>query len=97
MNEPGTLQCLEGKTGRVLWNERLTTTTWGSLVHAGERLYVPNRDGETVVVAAAPRFEVLSRNPLGETTQASLAVSDGEIFLRTFKHLWCIREAARSP
>jgi pyrroloquinoline quinone biosynthesis protein B len=27
-------------------------------------------------------------------TQASIAISDGEIFIRTFKHLWCIREGA---
>ena len=46
------------------------------------------------VLAAKPTFAVLSRNPLKEPTQASVAPSDGEIFIRTFKHLWCIRERA---
>jgi hypothetical protein len=35
---------------------------------------------------------VLATNPLakGEQTNSSLAISDGEVFIRTFKHLWCI-------
>ncbi|HTK74498.1 MAG TPA: PQQ-binding-like beta-propeller repeat protein [Gemmataceae bacterium] len=94
VDEPGTMRCIECQTGNLLWDQRLTSSTWGSLVHAGERLYITNRDGETFVLAAKPKFEVLSRNPLKETTQASVAVSDGEIFIRTFKHLWCIREGA---
>jgi hypothetical protein len=50
------------------------------------------RDGETVVLAANPRFELLAVNKLGggEATNSSLAISNGDIFLRTFKNLWCI-------
>jgi hypothetical protein len=62
------------------------------MVHADGRLYVLMRSGETVVVAANPKFELLAVNKLGggEKTNSSLAISNGEIFLRTFKHLWCI-------
>jgi len=94
VDEPGAFRCIECKTGKILWSEQLTKSTWGSLVRAGERLYITNRDGETFVLAAKPKFEVLSKNPLKETTQASVAPSNGEIFIRTFKHLWCIREGA---
>ena len=37
-------------------------------------------------------METLAVNSLGEFTNASLAPSDGEIFIRTHKHLWCIGE-----
>jgi outer membrane protein assembly factor BamB len=97
VDEPGTARCIEWKTGRTLWTERLTGNTWGSLVHAGGRLYVTNRAGETFVLAAKPVFEVLGRNPLKESTQASVAPSDGELFIRTFKHLWCICERPVGP
>jgi outer membrane protein assembly factor BamB len=92
VNEPGQMMCIEWKTGKLLWQERLSEKpVWGSLVHAGERLYVTNTDGETFVVAAKPKFEVLARNPLPkETTRASIGVSDGELFIRTYEHLWCI-------
>jgi hypothetical protein len=47
--------------------------------------------GKTFVLAAKPdKVEVLAENDLGEKVRASIAVSDGDLFLRTFKHLWCI-------
>ena len=51
------------------------------------------KQGETVVFAPNPReFEPIARNKLGETARASIAVSDGELYVRTYKHLWCISE-----
>jgi outer membrane protein assembly factor BamB len=92
VNEPGGMMCIEWKAGKILWEEHLSgKAVWGSLVHSGERLYVTNSDGETFVVAAAPKFEVLARNALPkETTRASVVPSDGELFIRTYEHLWCI-------
>jgi outer membrane protein assembly factor BamB len=90
VNENGVAECIETKSGKTLWTERATGRTWGSMVHADGRLYVTDQQGETVILAAKPQFEVLSRNPLGERSQSSPAVSDGEIFLRTYSHLWCI-------
>ena len=63
---------------------------WGSLVHADGRVYVTDRRGTTVVFAAGPKCEHLATNPLGEHTDASIAVSGGDLFIRTHKHLWCI-------
>jgi outer membrane protein assembly factor BamB len=90
VNEPGTAECVELRTGKTVWNERVGAGAWGSLVHAGDKLYVTNLDGETLVLAAGPKFEVVSRNPLGERTRASIAVSDGNILIRTYEHLWCV-------
>jgi outer membrane protein assembly factor BamB len=91
VNEPGTFQCLELQTGKELWTERLGKGIWGSLVYADGRLYVTNLEGETLVLAAQPTFEILGRNPLNERTLASIAVSDGALFIRTYQHLWCIQ------
>jgi hypothetical protein len=45
------------------------------------------------VLRASPSFECLATNSIGgEPMNASVAVSEGEIFIRTDKHLWCIRE-----
>jgi outer membrane protein assembly factor BamB len=91
VNEPGTAQCFEWRTGKEIFNERLGSTTWGSLVHAAGRLYSTSLRGETAVFAAKPQFEVLARNPLEERTMATPAISNGEIFIRTHEHLWCIQ------
>jgi hypothetical protein len=42
------------------------------------------------VVKPGPEFKMVSRNELGEKTDASPAISDGKIFLRGLKHLYCI-------
>ena len=95
VNEPGTAQCIEWKTGNILWTDRLTSTTWANLLHADGRLYTTSLDGESVVFAANPeKLEVLARNKIPERTLASLAVSNGEMFLRTYNHLWCLAKPA---
>jgi hypothetical protein len=90
LNDTGIVQCIELKTGQTLWSERVGAGTWGSMVHADGKLYVTSRQGETIVLAAKPTFEVLSRNPLNERSNSSPAFSNGEIFIRTYQHLWCI-------
>lgn len=91
INEPGLASCFNLKTGEDIWKqERLTSTTWGSLVHAADRLYVTNTTGETVVLKADPKLEVLAKNRLPDRVLASIAIADGEILIRGYKFLWCI-------
>jgi outer membrane protein assembly factor BamB len=48
--------------------------------------------GNTFVLEASPQAcKVLAENHLDELTRASHAVSDGQIFIRTYKHLWCVQ------
>lgn len=94
-NEPSTAMCIELTTGKTLWTERLGTRSWGTMLHADGKLYVTNSQGETIVLAAQPKFEVLSRNPLNESCESTPAIADGEIFVRTYKHLWCVSK--KSP
>jgi hypothetical protein len=62
------------------------------MVLAGDKIHLPNQSGDVIVLRASPKFEVIAVNSVGnEMCNASLAVSDGELFLRTDKHLWCIR------
>jgi outer membrane protein assembly factor BamB len=93
LNENGLAQCFDLHSGQDLWQKERASTSpsWGSLVSAGGRLYVTNHAGETLVFAAGPRFELLAKNPLGERVLASIAVSDSDLFIRSYKHLWCIR------
>ena len=90
----GIAECFELKTGNKVWAERLLGPTsrnssWSSMLLAGDSIYVPNQSGDVFVLRAEPKFEVLACNSVKEPTNASLAASDGEIFLRTDKALWC--------
>ncbi len=94
----GFAQCLDLRNGQTLWEERLTGTgakssSWSSPLLAGERLYVPNQNGDVFVLRAGPTYECLATNSLGgEPMNASLAASDNALFIRTDRHLWCIAE-----
>src|SRR5262249_24610981 len=79
------------QTGRMVWEERLTGTgarngSWSAPVLAGDRLYVPNKNADVFVLRASTRFECLATNSIGgEPMNASLAVSEREIFIRMDK------------
>lgn len=58
-----------------------------------DRLYVTNQRGTTFVFRANPeKFELLAQNELGEGSNSTPAVSDGQIFIRTMKNVCCIEE-----
>jgi outer membrane protein assembly factor BamB len=96
--DPGVAECLDLETGKVVWEQRLTgpgqnVTSWSSMVLTGDKLYVVNQGGDTFVLRASPQFELMSTNSVGERTLASHAVSNGEIFIRSYEALWCIGES----
>lgn len=84
------VECLDLKTGEVIWKENLGGRLWGSMLLADGKLFATTLEGDTYVMAAGPKFKLLATNKTGETTYAALAVSGGELFLRTHKHLYCI-------
>jgi outer membrane protein assembly factor BamB len=81
-------------TGKVLWNERLGGGFSASPVLAEGRIVFVNEEGAATVVRAAPVFEVLARNDLGERTLASPATTDNALYLRTESRLRRIGSAA---
>ncbi len=90
LTEPGILQCIEVATGKIVKQSRVGKGgNWGSVTHIGGKLYVTNQGGQTLVILANPDFEVLTTNPVNEMTRGSPAFSDGQVFLRTYEHLWC--------
>lgn len=83
--------CIDANTGEQRWQQRLGERSWCSMVHAAGRLYVSNEAGTTFVLEPSTEAcKVLAENKLDELTRASLAISDGQIFVRTYEHLYCI-------
>jgi outer membrane protein assembly factor BamB len=100
ISQDGIAECLDLKTGKTIWEERLKgpgsrNSSWSSMLLADGRIYVPNQAGDVFVLRASPKFELLATNSVGEPTNASLAASEGDIFFRTDKGLWCFSAAKR--
>ena len=90
INDDGFGTCLEAKSGKEIWSERLNARFFGSPVWVDGRLFAGSTTGEVVVLAASPEFKELARNDLGENIQSTPAISDGVMYVRTSNHLYSI-------
>jgi outer membrane protein assembly factor BamB len=87
------LTCYDPATGNKHWQGRLPVREIfnSSPTGADGRLYLLSEEGTAVVLSAGDQFEVLSVIPLGESRcMASVAISDGQLFLRTTENLYCV-------
>ena len=92
---PATFQCIDIKTGENIWEARSPGAVhWGSLIYVDGLLYVTDQQGTTHILDPDPnKLKILHSNPLGESTNSTPAFSNGQIFIRTFKNLYCIGES----
>ena len=89
VSDSGVAHCFEAATGRLAWQERMGEHH-ASLVSANGLVYFLNDNGVMNVVKPGPDFRRVAQNEIGEKTFASPAISDGRLFLRGERHLFCI-------
>jgi outer membrane protein assembly factor BamB len=93
MTDRGILTCLEARTGKKVYEGGripVPATFTASPVAFDGKILLTSEDGDTYVIKAGPKHEVLATNSVGEPVYASLAISDGMIFIRGEKNLYCI-------
>ena len=88
--DSGVASCFLAKTGERLWMERLGGGHSASTISAGGLVYFVSDKGVTSVVKPGPKFEVIAKNEIGELVSSSPAISQGQIFIRGEKHLFCV-------
>jgi outer membrane protein assembly factor BamB len=96
VDDKGLSSCWDVKSGKQYWQEQLSRSKHhASAVAADGRVYFTSDEGVTFVVKAGDQYELLAKNPLGEKVYSSPAFSDGDIFIRGAKHLWCLSANGR--
>ena len=90
----GVMTCLDAVTGKQKWQGELggRAPWWASITAGDDKLYCISEAAEAVVLAADEgRFKVLSRTDMEDKpVQASIAIADGRLFIRTAGKLFCI-------
>lgn len=89
----GILTCIDAKTGEVKYEGGripIPATFTASPVAFEGKLLMTSEDGDTFIVKAGPKHEILGTNSVGEPVYASPAIADGRIFIRGEKNLYCI-------
>lgn len=92
-SDQGIVSCVKLADGEVVWQERVTSDTFGSPVIANGKLFCVDKQGTVTVLAAADKLEILGKNELGELCQSTPAVAGGRMFVRTWEHLHAIGRA----
>jgi outer membrane protein assembly factor BamB len=93
VSDRGVATCLDAKTGAEIWQERLGGNYSASPLYANGKIYFQSEEGDTTVVRAADKFEVLAKNSLGERTLASYAVTGQALLIRGATHLYRVEAA----
>ncbi|MEW6305596.1 MAG: PQQ-binding-like beta-propeller repeat protein [Verrucomicrobiota bacterium] len=93
----GTVTCLDLSSGEVVYEERFESANfpriYASPVAVGDKFYVTTRNAGTFVFGVQPKFQQIALNQFtGDTTDfnATPAVSNGQLFLRSNRRLYCV-------
>jgi len=92
-SDRGVLTCLDAKTGEVKYEGGrvpVPATFTASPIAFDGKILLTSEDGDTFIVKAGPKHEIVGTNSVGEPVYASPAVADGNIFIRGERNLYCI-------
>jgi outer membrane protein assembly factor BamB len=81
--EMGIVTAVDPSNGQQVWRERIGGVFTASPLAGDGKVYLVSETGETVVLRAGRKPDVLSRNTLNAHLVASPAVSRGRLFLRS--------------
>lgn len=98
LTDRGLLTCVDVKTGEVKYEGARVpkaSTFSASPVAFEDKILLTSEDGDTFVLKAGPKHEVLWTNSLDEPIYSSPAIAQGNIFIRGAKHLYCIANDAK--
>ncbi|MBN1126532.1 MAG: PQQ-binding-like beta-propeller repeat protein [Sedimentisphaerales bacterium] len=89
-HDTGPVCCFDAKTGKSIWTKKPGGRFYCSPIYIGGNIYCVTMDGKAVVIKADREYQFLAVNDLGEETQASPAVANNRLYLRTLTHLFCL-------
>ena len=87
----GVLTCRDAETGAELYRERVGGNFFSSPVIVDGKIVCGSRDGEFIAVKLGPKFEVLGRSRLDSGMNATPAIANNRLYLRTDTHLLCLK------
>jgi len=103
VDHAGKASCQDAKTGELKYSENLPIANqfvvYASMLCAEGRLYAVTRRGGTYVLPAGPEFKIIANNKFESDDSdfhGSPAVSNGRVFLRSNRYLYCVVDSSRA-
>jgi outer membrane protein assembly factor BamB len=86
----GTVHCLDAATGAHVWKHETHEAIWGSLLLAGDRIYVGGVEGTLTVLRAGRRKELLATIEMVAPVYSRPAAIGDALYLATANRLYLI-------
>jgi len=90
VSDGGIASCFEADSGKRYWMKRIGPHYSASPVEAGGLVYFLSDEGVTTIIRPGEQFDLVAENPLGEECYTPPVISDGRIYVRAEKNLYCI-------
>jgi outer membrane protein assembly factor BamB len=90
VDDSGIANCVDAKTGEVIWTQRIGGNFSASPVYVDGRIYTFNEEGKVAVIAPEREFKLLGEGKFEDGFMASPAIAGNALFLRTKTALYRI-------
>ncbi|MBC9866550.1 MAG: PQQ-binding-like beta-propeller repeat protein [Opitutae bacterium] len=90
VNDGGIATCIDAPSGEEIWKAKLGDSFFSSPIRVDDRIYAVSRRADVVVFRASDAFEILGRTLINQDCHATPIVHQGNLYLRTVSHLYCI-------
>lgn len=88
VSDKGIATCVDARTGKEHWLERIGGNYSSSLVYADGKIYIQSEEGPALVLRPGKKFVKPIEAGFKERTLASYAVGDSALFIRTEGNLY---------
>ncbi len=92
LKEGGIFTSLDPATGKVLKQARLAGALgdyFSSPVAADDKIYAISEEGKAAVIQPGGEWKIVTVNDLGDNCNATPAIADGRLYIRTHHALYC--------
>ena len=91
----GLFHCVNSKTGVAHWTHDMLVSTWSSPAVIGDRVYLPNQDGDVTIFRHANERQILNKAEMDTPIQmATPVVANQVLYIATMNRLYAIAEGA---
>ncbi len=86
----GTAVCYDAQAGTKYWEHDFGSPVYSSPMLTEGKIYIMDKKGLMYIIKADKEFSLISQSPLGEGSFCTPAFTNGHIFLRGDRNLYCI-------
>lgn len=86
----GVVVCYDTKTGEKYWEQEFDNGFYSSPMLVEGKIYLMDMSGDMQIFSASKTFKLIATSSIGEKGMTTPAFTDGKIYIRGNKHLFCI-------